>query len=61
MLMFSWDCESLRRDCCRKCWIMFWLFMGLVFGCVVEDRVSGEYDVQCLGLLKRGLCDLYGE
>ena len=40
---------------------MFWLLMGLVFGCVVDDRVSGEYDVQCSGLLERGLCDLYVE
>ena len=40
---------------------MFWLLMGLVLDCVVDDRVSGEYDVQCSGLLERGLRDLYGE
>ena len=34
--------------------------MRLGFGCVVAGRDSGEYDVQCSGLLERGLCDVYG-
>ena len=34
-------------------WIMVWLFVGLGFVCVVAGRVSGEYDVQCSGVLGR--------
>ena len=48
------------RDWCRNVWIMVWLLVRLGFGCVVAGRDSGEYDVQCSGLLERGLCDVYG-
>jgi len=49
--MLNWEHESLILDWCRKFWIMCWLFMGLVFGCVVDGRVSGEYDIQFSGFL----------
>ena len=59
--MLSGEPELLMRECWRKFWIMCWLFMGSVLYCVVGDMVSGEYDVQCSGLLDMGLCDVYGD